>query len=131
MSQENYIKSLQQQIKILELEISYLKKQKEDEEPQRMTATQEETVNARKSSTPGSEEAVKRLKSELQTSILQDLEKSAIISKDRERSIQQLTEDLEGRVEEVTTLTNQVEHLQTEVGGKQTIITQLQEKFMQ
>ena len=190
MSQENYIKSLQQQIKILELEISYLKKQKEDEEPQRMTATQEETVDARKSSTPGSEEAVKRLKSELQasmarvehikieknktgerlkvveqyreeektkyleqisrltgrienlekeaedregrqSSLLQDLEKSAIISKDRERSIQQLTEDLEGRVEEVTTLTNQVEHLQTEVGGKQTIITQLQEKFMQ
>eukprot|EP00090_Calanus_glacialis_P028438 TRINITY_DN45680_c0_g1_i1.p1 TRINITY_DN45680_c0_g1~~TRINITY_DN45680_c0_g1_i1.p1 ORF type:complete len:494 (-),score=153.56 TRINITY_DN45680_c0_g1_i1:17-1498(-) len=190
MSQENYIKSLQQQIKILELEIAYLKKQNEGEEPPKAPTVHDEPMETRKLSSPGSDEAVKRLKSELQSSmaraehmkmeknktgerlkvveqyreeekgkyleqisrltgrvenlekeaedregrqssLLQDLEKQAIISKDRERSIQQLTEDLDARKEEVTTLTSQVEHLQTEVGGKQTIITQLQEKFMQ
>ena len=190
MSQENYIKSLQQQIKILELEIAYLKKQNEGAEAPKAMKVQDEPLEVRRVSAPVNEETVKRLNVELQStllkveqmkieknktserlkaveqhreeekvrfleqisrltgrvenlekeaedregrqsSLLQDLEKQAIISKDRERSIQQLTEDLYARKEEVAALTSQVENLTTEVGGKQSMITQLQEKFMQ
>ena len=77
------------------------------------------------------------------------MEKEGIISKDRERSIQQLSEELEIRKEEIVGginilnsdrmyliklgfkkmsagLTKQVDQLQSELGNKQTMISQLQ-----
>ena len=63
--------------------------------------------------------------------MLQDLEKQGIISKDRERSIQQLSEELDIKKEEISGHLSNIEHLQTDLGSKQTIITGLQDKFMQ
>ena len=71
------------------------------------------------------------------------MEKEGIISKDRERCIQQFSDELEIRKEEIVGgyiyissmtkyilipvgLTKQVDQLQSELGNKQTMISQLQ-----
>merc|ERR1712020_864199 len=58
-----------------------------------------------------------------QSSLLQDLEKQGIISKDWERSIQQLAEELEIKKEEISGHISGLDQLQAEIGSKQTIIT--------
>ena len=185
--QESYIKSLIQQIKILELETEYLKNQNPDAGRKEVHMLDNKLVNAKEKE---HEESLTKLKAELQTalakieniklekqklldgmkhlelqrddekaklldqvskltgrvehlekeaednevrqsSLLQDLEKQGIISKDRERTIQQLTEELDIKKEEINGHISQLDQLQAEIGSKQTIITQLQEKFMQ
>ena len=182
--QESYIKSLIQQIKILELETEYLKNQNPD------TRRGVQLMAGKSSKETEAEESLTKLKAELQaamakiesvklekqkmmdrlkhlelqredeksklmdqvskltgriehlekeaednearqSSLLQDLEKQGIISKDRERSIQQLAEELEIKKEEISGHISGLDQLQAEIGSKQTIITQLQEKFMQ
>lgn len=182
--QESYIKSLIQQIKILELETEYLKNQNPD------GRRGVQLMGGKTSKESEAEESLTKLKAELQaamakiesvklekqkmidrlkhlelqredeksklmdqvskltgriehlekeaednearqSSLLQDLEKQGIISKDRERSIQQLTEELEIKKEEICGHISALDQLQAEIGSKQTIITQLQEKFMQ
>ena len=182
--QESYIKSLIQQIKILELETEYLKNQN----PEGRKEVQ--LMRGKSSKESEAEESLTKLKAELQaamakiesvkmekqkmmdrikhlelqredeksklmdqvskltgriehlekeaednearqSSLLQDLEKQGIISKDRERSIQQLGEELDIKKEEITGHISALDQLQAEIGSKQTIITQLQEKFMQ
>ena len=182
--QESYIKSLIQQIKILELETEYLKNQNPD------GRRGVQLMAAKSSKENEAEESLTKLKAELQaamakiesvklekqkmmdrlkhlelqredeksklmdqvskltgriehlekeaednearqSSLLQDLEKQGIISKDRERSIQQLAEELEIKKEEISGHISGLDQLQGEIGSKQTIITQLQEKFMQ
>lgn len=182
--QESYIKSLIQQIKILELETEYLKNQNPD------GRRGVQLMAAKSSKESEAEESLTKLKAELQaamakiesvklekqkmmdrlkhlelqredeksklmdqvskltgriehlekeaednesrqSSLLQDLEKQGIISKDRERSIQQLAEELEIKKEEISGHISALDQLQAEIGSKQTIITQLQEKFMQ
>lgn len=183
--QESYIKSLIQQIKILELETEYLKNQNPDGRGQML-----QKGDSKDNKNHENEESITKLKAELQTafakienvkfekqklldrmkhlehqrdeekaklmdqvskltgrvehlekeaednevrqsSLLQDLEKQGIISKDRERSIQALTEELDIKKEEIVGHISQLDQLQAEVASKQTIITQLQEKFMQ
>ena len=185
--QESYIKSLIQQIKILELETEYLKNQNPDAGRKEVHMLDNKLVNVKEKE---HEESLTKLKAELQTalakveniklekqklldrmkhlelqrddekaklldqvskltgrvehlekeaednevrqsSLLQDLEKQGIISKDRERTIQQLTEELDMKKEEINGHISQLDQLQAEIGSKQTIITQLQEKFMQ
>lgn len=182
--QESYIKSLIQQIKILELETEYLKNQNPD------GRRGVQLMGGKTSKESEAEESLTKLKAELQaamakiesvklekqkmmdrlkhlelqredeksklmdqvskltgriehlekeaednearqSSLLQDLEKQGIISKDRERSIQQLAEELEIKKEEISGHISALDQLQAEIGSKQTIITQLQEKFMQ
>ena len=181
---ESYIKSLIQQIKILELETEYLKNQNPDArrgvqlmagKSSKETETEESLtkLKAELQSAMAKIESVKLEKQKMmdrlkhlelqredeksklmdqvskltgriehlekeaednearQSSLLQDLEKQGIISKDRERSIQQLAEELEIKKEEISGHISGLDQLQAEIGSKQTIITQLQEKFMQ
>ena len=190
--QESYIKSLIQQIKILELETEFLKNQKPDtiDGFQQVNEAFKRKEKMEKIIDKENEEATNKLKNELQTattkieniklekqkmseriksmepnredeksklldqisrltgrvehlekeaennearqsSLLQDLEKQGIISKDRERSIQQLTEELDIKKEEISGHLSNIEQLQNDLGSKQTIITGLQDKFMQ
>ena len=171
--QESYIKSLIQQIKILELETEYLKNLHNTSEGGRRKEMQivDKGDDKKAINNKETEESVAKLKAELQTalakiesvklekqklmdrikhlegqredekaklldqvskltgrvehlekeaednevrqsSLLQDLEKQGIISKDRERSIQALNDELEMKKEEINGHISQLDQLQ-------------------
>ena len=194
--QDNYIKSLQQQIKILELEVSFLKRQGEGEgragrqqqqEPVKEVGEKREVV---REVTAGQGETVKMLQGELQqertrveqlriekgkvgdrlkqaeawreeerskavaiqarlegreeelertgeqrearmAGLLNDLERQTIVSKDRERAVLQLQEEVQAHKEESTRAGQQLEQMQGELASRQTAVQGLQEKFLQ
>ena len=63
--------------------------------------------------------------------MLQDLEKEKILSRERERGLIQAGEELQAAREDRAAIAAQLELHQTEATGKQTLITQLQEKFLE
>ena len=193
-----YIKSLQQQIKILELEVAYLKRQPSPEKEKLKEGGKEERVGGHlegKKDAPaglasGQGPAVKELQAELQlertrveqlriekgkaserlrqaetwreeekdkavavqaklegrledlereeqvretrlASISQDLERQTMVSRDRERQVVTLQEEVQAAKEEVGRAGQQVEQLQCELASRQAAVQTLQEKFLQ
>ena len=66
--------------------------------------------------------------------MLQDLEKQGIISKDRERTIQQLNEELDMKKEEINGHLGQLDQLQVkmnELSASKPVICQLTSSFTQ
>ena len=194
-----YIKSLQQQIKILELEVAYLKRQPSAEKEKTKNDGREEFVGrqgeGRKEAAAATTAApnggaVKELQAELQVertkverlriekgkaserlrqaetwreeekekavavqaklegrveelereeqvrearlaSISQDLERQTMVSRDRERQVVTLQEEVQAAKEEACRGGQQVEHLQNEVSSRQAAVQALQEKFLQ
>ena len=193
-----YIKSLQQQIKILELEVAYLKRQPSPEKEKLKEGGKEERVGGHlegKKDAPaglasGQGPAVKELQAELQlertrveqlriekgkaserlrqaetwreeekdkavavqaklegrledlereeqvretrlASISQDLERQTMVSRDRERQVVTLQEEVQAAKEEVGRAGQQVEQLQCELASRQAAVQALQEKFLQ
>ena len=191
-----YIKSLQQQIKILELEVAYLKRQpptekgKEEGRGELVGGQAEGRKEAAVAAASGQGGAVKELQAELQVertrveqlriekgkaserlrqaetwreeekekavavqaklegrveelereeqvresrlaSISQDLERQTMVSRDRERQVVTLQEEVQAAKEEAGRAGLQVEHLQNEVASRQAAVQALQEKFLQ
>ena len=193
-----YIKSLQQQIKILELEVAYLKRQppaekeksKEEGRGDLVGGQGEGRKEAAAAAGSGQGGAVKELQAELQVertlveqlriekgkaserlrqaetwreeekekavavqaklegrveelereeqvresrlaSISQDLERQTMVSRDRERQVVTLQEEVQAAKEEAGRAGLQVEHLQNEVASRQAAVQALQEKFLQ
>ena len=193
-----YIKSLQQQIKILELEVAYLKRQPSPEKEKLKEGGKEERVgghvegkkDAAAGLSSGQGPAVKELQAELQlertrveqlriekgkaserlrqaetwreeekdkavavqaklegrledlereeqvretrlASISQDLERQTMVSRDRERQVVTLQEEVQAAKEEVGRAGQQVEQLQCELASRQAAVQALQEKFLQ
>ena len=193
-----YIKSLQQQIKILELEVAYLKRQPSPEKEKLKEGGKEERVgghvegkkDAAAGLSSGQGPAVKELQAELQlertrveqlriekgkaserlrqaetwreeekdkavavqaklegrledlereeqvretrlASISQDLERQTMVSRDRERQVVTLQEEVQAAKEEAGRAGQQVEQLQCELASRQAAVQALQEKFLQ
>lgn len=61
----------------------------------------------------------------------QDLEKQTIISKDREKRILQLMEEIESKSDLMTSTSQQLDYLQSELSAKNQLVQQLQDKFLQ
>ena len=112
-AQDTYIRSLQQQIKIMELEIIYLK----TSDGSHQVDGPEESHQVKGENNPENEETVSKIKYELQTALARveniKLEKGKL--QDRMKYLdKQRDEEKSKLLEQISRLTGRVEHLEKE-----------------